>query len=76
MLVGGAFCKPAERNYSPIEGEATAIFKGKQDTNYYTQGCKKLHIATDHQPLTTIGKQSVADVPNRRLARIKEKTMR
>ena len=29
----------------------------------------------NRQPLTTIGKQSVADVPNRRLARIKEKTM-
>ena len=33
-------------------------------------------IATDHQPLvTTLGKQSVADVPYKRLARIKEKLM-
>jgi hypothetical protein len=76
VLAGGAFCEPAERKYSPIEGEATAIFKGLQDTRYYTLGCKKLHIATDHQPLvTTLGKQLVADVPNKRLARIKEKTM-
>ena len=40
------------------------------------KGCKNLHVATDHQPLvTTIGKQSVADAPNKKLARIKEKTM-
>ena len=43
-------------------------------TKYYTLGCKSLHVATDHQPLvTTLGKQSVADVPNKRLVRIKEK---
>ena len=35
-----------------------------------------LHAATDHQPLvTTLGGQSVANVPNKRLARIKEKLM-
>ena len=53
MLAGGAFCKPAERNYSPIEGEATALFKGLKDTKYYTLRCKRLHVATDHQPLVT-----------------------
>ena len=61
VLAGGAFCKPAERNYSPVEGEATAIFKGLKDTKYYTLGCKSLHVATDHQPLvvvTTLGTQS------------------
>jgi hypothetical protein len=54
-----------------------AIFKGLQDTKYYTLGCKSLHVATDHQPLvTTLSKQSVADVPDKRLARIKEKGVR
>ena len=63
-------------DYSPIEGEATAISKGLQDTKYYTLGSKNLHIATNHQPLVaTLGEQSVADVPNRRLAKIKEKMM-
>ena len=39
-------------------------------------GCKSLHIATEHQPLVaTLGKQWVADVPNKRSARIKEKLM-
>ena len=76
VLAGGTFCNPAERNYSPIEGEATAILKGLKDTKYYTLGCKKLFIATDHQPLTTtLGPQALADVENKRLAKIKEKTM-
>ena len=76
VLARGAFCKPAERNYSPIEGEATAILKCLQHTKHYTLGCKSLHVTTDHQSLvTTLGMQSVADVPNKRLARIKEKIM-
>ena len=76
VLAGGSFCKPAEKNHSPIEDEGTSIFKGLQDTKYYTLGCQKLHVATDHQPLVnTLGKQSVAHVANKRLARIKEKTM-
>lgn len=76
MLAEGAFCKPSERNYSPIKGEVTAIFNGLQDTNYYTLGCKSLCDATDHQPLvTTLGKLLVADVPKKRLARVKEKIM-
>ena len=29
VLAGGVFCNPAEKNYSPIEEEATAIFKGR-----------------------------------------------
>jgi hypothetical protein len=63
VLAGGALCKPTERNYSPID-------------NSQELGCKKVHIATNHQPLvTTLGKQSVANVPDKRLARIKEKTM-
>jgi hypothetical protein len=38
VLAGGAFCNPAERNYSPFKREARAIFKGLQDTKYYTLG--------------------------------------
>jgi hypothetical protein len=28
VLAGGHFCNKAEQNYSPIEGEATAVAKG------------------------------------------------
>ena len=75
-MAGGAFCNLAERNYSPIEGEATAILKGLQDTKFYTLGCKSLHIATHFKLLVaTLGKQSVPELPNKRLTRIKEKLM-
>ena len=46
VLAGGAFCNQAEKNYSPIEGEATAIFKGLKDTKYYTLGCMNLYPLT------------------------------
>ena len=76
VLAGGAFCSKAERNYSPIEGEAAAIVKGLKDTKYYTLGCKKLYIATDHKPLLGIfGDKSLVDIDNKRLAKLKEKTM-
>jgi hypothetical protein len=76
MLVDGHFCNKAEENYSPIEGEATALAKGLQDTKYYTIGCKNLYVVTDHSALVTVlGDQSMADVENPRLARIKEKTL-
>ena len=76
VLAGGHFCNKAEANYSPIEGEATAVAKGLKDTKYYTMGCKKLYVATDHSALVAVlGDQSMADVENPRLARIKEKTL-
>ena len=36
VLAGGHFCNKAKKNYSPIEGEATAVAKDLQDTKYYT----------------------------------------
>jgi hypothetical protein len=76
VLAGGHFCNQAEQNYSPIEGEVTAVARGLHDTKYYTMGCKQLYVATDHKSLLCVlGDQSLADVENPRLARIKEKTL-
>jgi hypothetical protein len=76
VLAGGHFCNPAEQNYSPIEGEATAVARGLHDTKYYTMGCNQLYVATHHKSLVCVlGDQSLADVENPRLARIKEKTL-
>ena len=50
--------------------------RGLQDTKYYTMGCSNLYVATDHASLVNVlGDQSLADVENPRLARIKEKTL-
>ena len=39
-------------------------------------GCQNLYVATDHASLVTVlGDQSLADVENPRLARIKERTL-
>ena len=62
VLAGGHFCNKAEENYSPIDGEATAVAKGLQDTKYYTL-------------VTVLGDQFMAEVENPRLARIKEKML-
>ena len=32
-MAGGTFCNPPERNYSPIEGEATAISRDSGTQN-------------------------------------------
>ena len=53
-----------------------AVAKGLEDTRYYMLGCKDLYVATDHSSLLCIlGNQSLADVQNPRLARIKERTL-
>ena len=53
-----------------------AVAKGLEDTRYYMLGCKDLYVATDHSSLVSIlGNQSLADVQNPRLARIKERTL-
>ena len=76
VLAGGNFCNKAEQNYSPVEGEATAVARGLEDTKYYTLGCKDLWVADDHSSLVSImGEQSLADIENPRLARIKERTL-
>ena len=39
-------------------------------------GCKNLYVVTDHSVLVTVlGDQSVGDMENPRLARIKDKTL-
>ena len=47
-----------------------------EDTKYYTMGCKQLYVATEYKPLVSVLRdQSLTDVQNPRLARIKEKTL-
>ena len=43
---------------------------------YFVLGCKDLIIATDHKPLLNVlNDRSLADIHNRRLQNIKEKTL-
>ncbi|MEL6805211.1 MAG: RNase H-like domain-containing protein [Bacteroidota bacterium] len=53
-LAGSRFLSSTESRYAAIEGEALAIVWGLEQTRYFTQGCDKLLVVTDHKPLTKI----------------------
>ena len=73
--VGSRFTSPAESRYSPTEGEALSITNGLDKTKYFTLGCDKLVVGTDHKPLLGIfGDRSLEGIDNPRLRRLKEKS--
>ena len=48
--VRSRFCNNAESNYSPTDGEFTALVDALEKTSYFTQGCSDLTVGTDHKP--------------------------
>ena len=52
--VGSRFCNAAESNYSPTDGEFTALVEALEKTAYFTLGCSDLTVGTDHKPLISI----------------------
>ena len=76
VLAGGRFTIPAETRYSPTEGEALAVAVGLESSRYYTLGCPRLYVATDHKPLLGILNDRALDtIFNPRLVKIKERTL-
>ena len=52
------------------------VLKGLRDTKYYTLGCSRLHVFTDHRPLVPIlNTKTLADIENPRLMKICEKLL-
>ena len=75
-LVGSRFLHDAENRYAPVEGECLAVVYGLQKCKYFLLGCTNLIVATDHKPLINIlNDRSLADIDNRRLRNLKEKTL-
>ncbi|CAC5397319.1 unnamed protein product [Mytilus coruscus] len=75
-LVGSRFTHSSESRYAPIEGEALAVVYALHETRYYVRGCKDLLVANDHKPLLKIlNARSLTDIANRRLLKLKEKTL-
>ena len=75
-MVGSSFNSPAESNYAPIEGECLGVVNALHKTKYYTQGCDKLIVGTDHKPLLgVLNNRSLESIDNPRLVRLKEKTL-
>ena len=57
-------------------GYALAVAYGLHQTRFYTLGCPDLTVATDHKPLLgLLNERSLADISNRRLLNLKEKTL-
>ena len=77
IFAGGKMCSPAESRYAPIEGEAMAVAWALERAGVFTLGCPDLLVVTDHKPLVCIlGDKALEDIPNPRLVRLKEKTLR
>ena len=76
MLIGSRFLHDAEERYAPIEGECLAVVYGLKKCRYFVLGCQDLILATDHKPLLgVLNDRSLADMDNKRLLLLKEKTL-
>ena len=77
VFAGSRRCTDAETRYAPICGEALGVAWSLTKARMFTLGCKDLLVTTDHNPLVAIlGNKSLEDIPNPRLLRLKEKTLR
>ena len=66
----------SESNYVPIVGVCLAVADALNKTRYYTQGCDKLVVGTDHKPLLCVlNERSLESIDNPRRVRLKEKTL-
>ena len=69
-LAGSRFLSSAEQRYAPVEGEALAVAWSLEQTKYFTQGCTKLIVVTDHKPLVKIlGDRTLDEISNTRIFR-------
>ena len=60
-----------------MEGEAFAVTDALDKARYVVLGCSDQTVAVDHKSLLKIfGDRSLVDVPNTRLRKLKEKTLR
>ncbi|MEL6802241.1 MAG: DDE-type integrase/transposase/recombinase, partial [Bacteroidota bacterium] len=75
-VAGSRFLSDTESRYAAVEGEALAIVWGLEQTKYFTQGCEKLLVVTDHKPLVRVfGDRTLDEITNTRLFRLKQRTL-
>ena len=71
VFTGSKKHSDAESRYAPIEGEALGVVWSLEKARMFTL------VSVDHKPLIPIlGDKSLADIPNPRLYRFKERSMR
>ena len=77
IFAGSRFCIDAERRYAPIEGETAAIALALEKCRIFVMGCPNFIVVTDHESLKGLfGDRDLGKIPNPRLFRLKEKTLR
>ena len=63
----------AEKNYSTLELELTAIVWAIQKCNFFLKGINHFEVLTDHRPLVGIFAKSMPQIDNARITRLREK---
>ena len=77
VFCGSKFTSRAESRYAPIEGEAAAVILGLDKCRHFVLGLPNFLLAIDHKPLVAIlGSTHLDDIPNPRLFRLKQKSLR
>ena len=73
-LAGSRFNSDAKSRYAPIGGEVLAVAWALEQSKFFTQGCDKLVVATDHKPLVgLLMDRSLNQVSNAQLLWIKQR---
>ena len=65
IQVGSAALKPAWRNYSALELEATCVVWSLETLAYYLKGCAEFDLWTDHSPQVQAMKKEVRELTPR-----------
>ena len=72
---GSRSLSPAEKNYSTLELELTAIVWAIQKCNFFLKGIEKFEVVTDHRPLIGIFTKPMPQIDNARITRLREKIL-
>ena len=72
---GSRSLSPAEKNYSTLELELTAITWAVQKCSFFLKGIEKFEVIMDHRPLIGIFAKQLPHIENTRITRLSEKVL-
>ena len=72
---GSRSLSPAEKNYSTLELELTAIVWSIQKCNFFLKGIDHFEVLTDHRPLVGIFSKTLPQIDNVRITRLRERVL-
>ena len=70
---GSRSLSPAEKKYSTLERELTAIVWAIHKCDFFLKGIGKFEVVTDHHPLVGIFAKALPQIDNARITRLREK---